>query len=221
MLNQAPSEQPTDIEEYVAGLTARLARMLDPDDPQRAECQLELAQNLVALERGPESWPLAREAFDTLIAHEEFELAAHTAHALFASGEPDALVALGHGIWLAVTFPVDVSLTVSLLTDVIEETPPDADGAAVAAGVAQYIVDLRAQGRQLDDLRFITGKALAEVAFRHSGVTSPDQFKGWVERLELNDPETMLRRLRAIVDVLVEQHWWFDVNEMRTRVPSN
>src|SRR5574340_854440 len=63
---------------------------------------------------------------------------------LYQAKQKDSIAALGMGIWLAVTFPVDPELTVAMLIHVVDETPNDSDGAAVAAITARYVVDLRA-----------------------------------------------------------------------------
>ncbi|KAF0205554.1 MAG: hypothetical protein FD173_895 [Gallionellaceae bacterium] len=71
-----------------------------------------------------------------------------TCDVLFQSRQPDSLAALSMGIWLSVTFPVDPELTVAMLIHVVDETPNDSDGAAVAAITARYVVDLRADDTQ-------------------------------------------------------------------------
>ena len=63
---------------------------------------------------------------------------------------PASLVALAHGVWLAVTYPIDPQLSINLLDHVIEETPKDSDGAAVAAAAAHYLAELRADWSQLE-----------------------------------------------------------------------
>ena len=58
---------------------------------------------------------------------------------------PRSLAALGQGIWLAVTYPIDPELTIELLTHVVDDTPDDADGAAVAATAAMFVADMRSR----------------------------------------------------------------------------
>jgi hypothetical protein len=111
-----------------------------------ADVKLQLARTLVGLERGDEAWRTGREVFDVFIANDDFESAADACDVLFQSDQPQSLSALGQGIWLAVTCPIDPELTVELLAHIVEETPDDADGAAVAATTALFIADMRAKG---------------------------------------------------------------------------
>jgi hypothetical protein len=46
---------------------------------------------------------------------------------MFLSEGPDALVALGHALWLGVTFPIDPEITVAMLQHLVEESPEEAD----------------------------------------------------------------------------------------------
>jgi len=186
-----------------------------------ADVQLQMARTLVGLGRGQEAWGPAREAFDVFIAAEDWESAADACDVLFQSGQPDSLCALGQGIWLAVTYPIDPDLTVELLTHVVDETPDDADGAAVAATTAMFVADLRATGNQRDNLMFFTSQILGNVARRHSGVQTQAEFDQWMDRLELREPEKFLVRLRNVVDVLVQDDWWFDRDALQAKLPSN
>ena len=186
-----------------------------------ADLHLQMARTLVGLERGDEAWPLAREAFEVFLAHEDFESAADACDVLFQSDQPDSLRALGQGIWLAVTYPIDPDLSVELLTHVVDETPADADGAAVAATTALFLADLRATGAQRDNLMFFAGQILGQVARRHSGVDSQEVFDAWMERLGLKEPEKFLGHLRQIVEVLVQEDWWFDRESLQARLPVN
>ena len=184
-----------------------------------ADTQLQLARTLVGLGRGAEAWPLGRAALDAFIARDEFELAADACDVLFQSDQTDSIAALGQGIWLAVTCPIDPELTIELLSHVIDETPDDADGAAVAATTALFLADVRARGRHRDDLMFFATQLLGTVARRHSGVETPEQLDLWMERLELKEPEKFLVRLRNVVDVLVQDDWWFDRDALQDRLP--
>jgi hypothetical protein len=188
---------------------------------QLAELQLQRARTLVGLGRGEEAWPIGREAFDTFIEAEGFESAADCCDVLFRADQPSSLSALGQGIWLAVTYPIDVELSIELLSHVVDETPDDADGAAVAATTALFLADVRAQGTQRDNLTFFVSQILADVARRHSGVESQEAFDLWRDRLELREPEKFLVRLRNVVDVLVQDDWWFDRDGLQGRLPVN
>lgn len=184
-----------------------------------ADLRLQMARTLVGLERGEEAWPLGRAAFDAFITWDAFELAADACDVLFQIDHPDSIAALGQGIWLAVTCPIDPELTVELLNHVIDETPNDADGAAVAATTALFLADVRAQGQQREDLMFFATQLLGAVARRHSDIETPAQLDQWMERLELKEPEKFLVRLRNVVDVLVQDNWWFDRAALQDRLP--
>ncbi len=186
-----------------------------------ADVKLQTARTLVNLERGTEAWPLGREALDTFIRLEDFESAADACDVLFQSDQPASLSALGQGIWLAVTYPMDPELAVELLTHVVDETPDDADGAAVAATTALFLADIRASGPQRENLMFFVTQILGAVAKRHSGVDSQEAFDLWMERLELKEPAKFLVRLRNVVDVLVQDDWWFDREALQAKLPVN
>jgi len=184
-----------------------------------ADTRLQMARTLVGLGRGAEAWPLGREAFDRFIELNEHELAADACDVLFQSEQRDSLAALGQGIWLAVACPIDPELTVELLSHVIDETPDDADGAAIAATAALFLADVRAHGRHRDDLMFFATQLLGNVARRHSGIETPDELDRWMDALGLKEPERFLVRLRNVVDVLVQDDWWFDREALQDGLP--
>jgi hypothetical protein len=179
-------------------------------DIERAELQLKIGAILVDLERGEEAFDIAKQAFDTFVRHQSWEGAVQACDVMFQADQADSLAALGQGVWLAVTFPINPELTVNMLSHIVDETPDDSDGGAVAAAVARYVVDLRTEGKRHDDLAFFTNNILGTVARRHSDVQSQEQFDYWVDKLELNDPAKFLPRLRNVVDVLVQENWWVD-----------
>lgn len=215
------SAENASLESHLQTLQEQLKNLLQAHAPAHsiADARLQVARTLVNLERGEEAWPLGRAAFDHFIAHDLFELAADACDVLFQANQSESVCALGQGIWLGVTCPIDPELTIELLSHVIEETPDDADGAAVAATTALFIADVRAQDRQRDDLMFFATQILGTVARRHSGVDSPEQLEQWMERLELKEPEKFLVRLRNVVDVLVQDDWWFDRQALQERLP--
>jgi hypothetical protein len=220
-VNQAAEEAA--LESHLLALEEQYASLqrIGANRQQLAELQLQQARTLVGLGRGEEAWPLGREAFDTFIADEAFESAADCCDVLFRAELEESLSALGQGIWLAVTYPMDVELAIELLTHVVDETPDDADGGAVAATTALFLADLRAEGTQRDNLTFFTTQILADVARRHSGVDSQQAFDLWRDRLELREPEKFLVRLRNVVDVLVQDDWWFDRDALQGKLPVN
>jgi hypothetical protein len=184
-----------------------------------AEIDLQRARALVGLERGSEAWPLGRRAFDIFVSSRDFESAADCCDVLFQAEQPQSLCALGQGIWLAVTCPIDPDLSVELLSHVVDETPDDADGAAVAATTALFLADIRCEGTQRDNLTFFASQMLADVARRHSGIDDQTGFDQWRDRLELREPEKFLVRLRNVVDVLVQDKWWFDRSGLQAQLP--
>jgi hypothetical protein len=184
-----------------------------------ADTLLQMARTLVGLGRREDAWPLGREAFDRFMELAETELAVDACDVLFQAEQRDSLAALGQGIWLAVTCPIDPELTIELLGHLIDETPDDADGAAVAATTALFLADVRARGRHRDNLMFFATQLLGNVARRHSGIETPEELDRWMDRLELKEPEKFLVRLRNVVDVLVQDDWWFDRDAFQERLP--
>jgi hypothetical protein len=208
------------LERLVADLRRQLAELsAGAEALRRADLLLQLGRALVRLEQRAEAWGAARAAFDLYLAERAWEGAAQACDILFLSDQAQSLAALGQGIWLAVTYPIDPELSVALLQRVVEETPPDADGAAVAAVTAYYLVDLRARGPQREHLLIYANQVLAAVARRHSGVDGQQSFNEWIEGMELNDPALFLPRLRNVVDVLVQDDWWFDREALQAALP--
>lgn len=208
------------LKRLVADHREQLAALSTRADPlRRADLLLQLGRALVRLEAHSEAWTAAREAVDLYLAAQAWEGAAQACDILFVCDQPQSLAALGQGIWLAVTYPMDPELSVALLQHVVDETPPDADGAAVAAVTAYYLVDLRAQEPQREHLLIYASQLLATVARRHSGVAGQEDFNRWIERMELDDPGRFLPRLRNVVDVLVQDEWWFDREALQAALP--
>jgi hypothetical protein len=215
-------EQTGMLERLVADLRAQLDELSpDAEALRRADLLLQLGRALVRLEEHAPAWTTAREAFDLYLAEQAWEGAAQACDILFLAEQPQSLAALGQGIWLAVTYPVDPELSVALLQRVVEETPPDSDGAAVAAITAYYLVDLRATEPQREQLLLYANQVLATVARRHSNVDGQQAFNRWIERMELNDPKRFLPRLRNVIDVLVQDDWWFDREALQAALPVN
>lgn len=211
------------LEMQVEDLRQQLLQLPAGHEPAaRADLLLQLARTYLRLEKMDDAWDAAREAFDLYATAEQWEGAVQTCDALFAADRAQSLVALGNGIWLAVTFPVDPELTVAMLQHVIDETPPESQGAAVAAAAAHYVVDLRApEGRDRENLLFYTNQLLATVARRHSNVDDQAAFEQWFKKLELHDPALFLPRLRNVVDVLVQDDWWIDREALQQKLPVN
>ena len=175
------------------------------------------------VDRNKDAWNVAKEAFELAVADENWLSAVEACDIIYQSEQDDAIVALAHGIWLGVTYPIDPELSVAMLQHLVDETPADSDGAAVAAAVATYIVDVRTEGKQREELGFFTNQLMGTVARRHTNGACDTQelFDIWIGRLELNDPSKFLPRLSKIVDILVpEEQWWFDRDALREKIPA-
>jgi len=209
------------IKEQLAAALEELKALPESAHPlQRIELQTRIAGTLVDLQRGEDAFTIAREAFDACVAHEYWEDAVKACNAMFLADQPESLAALGQGVWFSVTFPIDPELTVLMLSHIVDETPDDSDGAAVAAVTAKYVIDMRTEGKQHDDLSFYVNNLIATVARRHSKVESQEQFDYWFEKLELNEAARFLPRLRNVVDVLVQEDWWLDRDAIWAKLPD-
>lgn len=183
----------------------------------RARMQLDIAEILVALERKPEAWTLAREAFNVALASDAWSDAVEACNVLYQCEQTDSIAALGMGVWLAVSFPVDPELTLAMLLHIVDETPNNSDGAALAAVTARYVIDLRAEDELHESQGFLANNLIARVAERHSNVRNQALLDKWLDRLELRDPQVFLPRLGQVVDVIVGDAWWFDRDELRKK----
>lgn len=216
--NQVDSAE---LESQLIALEERLRELPDDASLGHASVQLDMARIHTGLDRGEQAWEMARKVFDVFMQAEAWEKATEACDVLFLSNQESSLSALGQGIWLSVTYPIDPELTLAMMQHVVDETPSDADGAAVAAAVGAYVVEMRAEGKQLEDLRFFANQLLGVVARRHSKIEKQEQFDLWFKRMELDDPAKFLVRMRNVVDVLVQEDWWFDREELQSRLPIN
>ena len=222
------AESAEDLQVSVAALEARLRALRDLkrdiaveiSEQRRLRLGLDEASLLLQLERLDESRQLARQVFEDALREKLWEHAVEACDIVFGCGGDDALTALGQAVWLSVTFPVDPELTLNTLRLIVEETPDDADGAAVAAATAAYVVDLRTtdDGRRRD-LEFLAMQLLCEVSRRHVNVENQGDFDEWVRRLELDEPDKFLVRLSILVYVLVQDYWWFDRARLQQEIP--
>jgi hypothetical protein len=188
---------------------------------KRLELQLEADYILLDLDRREEAWNSARSLLDQAIDQALWLRAVEACDILYQAERPDSIKALAQGIWLGVTFPIDPELSVAMLQHLIDETPDNSDGAAVAAVTACYLVDMRARGQDREELRFFTNQLLGQVARRHSQVEEQEIFDFWVERMELDDPGKFLPRLAKVLDLILENDWWFDRDALRARIPAD
>lgn len=187
---------------------------------RRAQVALEIAGLQLDFDDKMAAWEYAQPTIEVFIANGAIEDAALACQYTYLADQQDALAAIGQAAWLSVTFPVDPHLTANILAHIIDETPDDSDGAAVAAAAADYVVDIRSDGAGRETLRQFTGANLARVAKRHGNVQSETEFGLWIERLELDIPEKLFVRLRNIIDVLVQTDWWFDRAELQKLIPD-
>jgi hypothetical protein len=196
-----------------------LSQRCDPLD--RARVQLEIAQTLLGLQRTKEAWSLAREIFDLFVQREAWQEAIEACEVMYHTDSELSIAALGQGVWLSVTYPVEPTLTVNMLHHIVEETPDDSDGGPVAAAMAHYIADLRGEGKQREDLLFLSAQVLAQVAKRHRGIEDEEGIKIWMEILQLNDTKELLPRMAKIIGAMVGENWWIDRDALRARLPVN
>ena len=215
-------ESSEEIRQALMEAKKRLKSMPDDCSPvERARALLDVAETMLGLGQNADAWTHAREAFAVFIDYEQWQDAVETADILYQCEHDDSIVALGHGIWLAVTYPVKAQSTVVLLNYVIDETPDDSDGAAVAAMLAHYIADLRLEGEERENLKFMTTQMIARVAKRHRGIEDQGTLDTWIDMYQLNDVTELLKRLSLMVDVMVNEKLWFDRDELRSRLPVN
>jgi hypothetical protein len=219
--SSSPDQSKEDIQKYLDKKQAAYDALEASAEPvDRARLQLDVAEALVGVGRADESWEKARSALDTFVELEQWQDAVEACDVLYQSAQPASLVALAHGVWLSVTYPVDPTLTVNMLSYVVDETPATADGAAVAAVTAHYVADVRAEQDKHKSLTFLTKQMLANVAKGHSGVEDQEGLNAWMERLELLDPDVFLPRLSLVLGAIVPaDSWWFDRDALREKIP--
>lgn len=190
---------------------------------ERARALLDRANALLGLERKAEAWNDARTAFNLFVSAERWPDAVESCDILYQTDQPASITALAHGIWLSVTYPIDPEQSIVMLSYLVDETPANSDGAAVAAATAHYIVGLRCDDAKHDSLAFLTGNMIARVAQRHSDVKSQEALDFWMHKLELKDPQKFLPRLGMVLNAIVgeESGWWFNRDELRSRIPTH
>ena len=192
----------------------------DANNLKRAQLELEIAENLIGLNRLNDAWQSARPLVELFIAEKEFESVVKSCRVLYQADQELSIAALAQGCWLAVTYPINTALSVEMLHHIVDETPDQSDGAAVAAMAAHYIADMRGN-EQRENLTFLTKQILAKVAKRHRNIDDEESIKIWIEILELNDTDKLFVRLAKIIDVLVTDNWWFDRDQLRSQLPVN
>jgi hypothetical protein len=79
---------------------------------------------------------------------------------------------------------------------------------------------MRAKEDTYNDLSFFATQMMGEVARRHSNVENQQDFDRWTKKLELNDPEKFLVRMRNVLDVMAQDNWWVDRDTLRDALPQ-
>ncbi|MEE9328016.1 MAG: hypothetical protein V3U71_12085 [Cocleimonas sp.] len=204
---------------------ALLAQMTLKTAPiDRANLQYETADIMLDIGNAgmqEAAWGLAKEAFQIYMDEDQIDDAVNALDLLYRTDLPASVVALGHAMWLSVTYPIDPELSIVMMKNLIDDTPPKSDGAAVAAATAHYIADLRLKDEKRESVMFLTTNLLTQVAERHSNITDQGQLNFWMDKLELNDPTQFLPKLAQVIDAIVEGDWWFDKDELRAKLPVN
>ncbi len=220
VLKVTPQEQTLqqDLEQYMQHFNAL------PDDCdalEKARLMLDIAECHLGLEELPQAHDWAQKTFHTFLDREQWQLAVDCCDIMYNSGQADALVALGNGIWLAVTFPIDPTVSVQMLHHIVDETPDDSDGAAVAAMLAHYLAETRADEKSHENLTFITNQIIAQVAKRHRGIDDEKTIQTWIKMYQLDDISSLLSKMAVILETIVGEQWWYDRDEIRSRLPIN
>lgn len=221
----APDESKTFLKEELAKKQKQLMQLTLSCDPlERADLQYEISELMLDIAKPgmtEAAWGMTKESFAIYRDNKAWENAVSCCDLLYRTEQPSSIVALGNGLWLSITYPIDPELTILMLNNLIDDTPAKADGAAVAAVVAHHIADLRLDGEKRDSIMFLTMNIIAKVAERHSGVKSQDQMNFWMSKLDLNDPAVYLPRLAQVIDAIVGDTWWYDKDELRATLPTN
>jgi len=221
----APDDSKEFLNNELAKKQQQLLALSPSSDPlERAGLQYDISEIMLDIANpgmAEAAWGMAKESFNIYMEHKQWEDAVHCCDLLYRTEQPSSIVALGNGLWLAVTYPIDPELTILMLNNLIDDTPAKADGAAVAAVAAHYIADLRLEGEKRDSIMFLTMNIIAKVAERHSNVSSQEQMNFWMDKLELNDPKVYLPRLAQIIDAIVADTWWYDRDALRAELPTN
>ena len=193
----------------------------DASEADRARVKLEMARAHLGLGNKEECWHTVQPLLSVFIESENFEQAVEVCELLYLSEQDDSITALAHGCWLAVTYPVLPALTVDMLSYIVDETPDNSDGAAVASVAALYLVGLRATGKEKEDLEFLAKQLVALVAKRHRNIEDEESIEIWIEMLELNNLDELFTRLGKVIDAIAGNNWWFDREQLRARLPVN
>ena len=186
-----------------------------------ADVKLGIARARLGLGEQQACWQEARPLLKIFIEAEQYQKAVEVCELLYLAEQDDSIIALGHGCWLAVTYPVEPALSVDMLSYIVEETPDNSDGAAVASVTALYLAELRAHNEEKESLMFLAKQLIAMVAKRHRGIEDEESIQIWIEMLELNNLDELFARLGKVIDAIVGQKWWIDRDDLSSRLPVN
>ena len=219
-LIQGSDTEQTDaaLREELQNHLAHLRELPEGAELDRAKVQLEIATALLGLRRTDDAWTTARAIFDVFVAFDAWREAVETVDILYQCEKEASIVALGQGIWLGITFNVRPDLVINLLHHVVDETPDDSDGGAVAAMAAHYIADVHAEGQERENLMFLTTEIVGRVAKRHRNIEDQATLDVWLEMYGLNDPGTLFKNLAKVLDVMIADQWWFDKEAVRAKM---
>jgi hypothetical protein len=210
----APSKQ---LESRLEFFTTKLATFENPKNieeiQEKIDTLIEIAHLQVERYEGADAWEKGMMAFDLSVENKLWESAAIACDKMFQSEGPDALKALGHGIWIGVTFPIDAEVSTALLQHLVDESPKEADTRAVAAATAYFVCSIR-EGMDAD-ITFFARQLLTSVADGHSHISDQGSFDIWHKALELDNPDIFLPKLAGAIEQLVDDSWWFDKDEVR------
>ena len=90
----------------------------DSTDLERALIQLDISELLLALDQKEQAWNEARAVFTVFVHLEQWQHAVEACNVMYQTEQPASIVALGHGVWLAVTYPIEADTTVAVLNHI-------------------------------------------------------------------------------------------------------
>lgn len=193
----------------------------DCDAFEKARLELDMAECYLGLDQKKEAHSLAHQSLETFKELKKWPSVVDACDIIYNCDDKDSIIALGNGIWLAMTFPIDPNITINLLHHIIDETPDDSDGAAVAAMLAQFIAETRAEDQERENLVFLTTQIIAKVAERHRGIKDQETLNTWIAMYELNDIDKLLEKLAIILDTITAKQWWYNKDAIRAELPDS
>lgn len=193
----------------------------DCDPVEKSRLMLDIAECHLGLDQTDQAHSWAHQSIAALIQQEQWPLVVDACDIIYNCGKDDALVALGNGIWLSVTFPVDPNISIQLLHHIVDETPDDSDGAAVAAMLAHYLAETRSSDKDHKNLTFITNQIVTQVAKRHRNIEDEKTLQTWIKMYQLDEIDQLLPKMAIILDTIVDNQWWYDRDDIRSRLPLN